>query len=438
MQVKSIKSDLHYSTSCHKDICFVYFWVADYDRVYCIQRINGSFIIAGSESLHRKQRAPVPTHVRDLPRETRRDNRDRGYRDRDYKKKDYRDRDYDVESDRSYNSDRHYKPPTYREALRHDQSRSESEIGDATEHSFVQADDDHPQKVFIERVIEPRVKPKKQASPMQQKRVIPPPEEDLTYDSIEPKKTTLRTAKSKAVEAEEDDDNETDESDTSNSDNESEESEEESEESEEEPQPKKMDKPDAVDVYSKVNKNKGKQDEEKQQFPNPGFMPPQQGFMPPPQNMQGPPYPGYFPPGVHQPQPRYGYPMQQGYPYQGQLPPQGQGMQQPNTYDQANFTVPMNQQGPPPMMQYNNSSAQPRQPHQSRKHNQPGASQQPNNPPVYSYLVNRGYQPLDGRHSPISTATGGSNISGDRNIQVVEDSDFSANLGSGVELLKRK
>ena len=379
-----------------------------------------------------------------MPRDTRRDHRD--YREKDYRR---RDRDYDRDSDRSHDSDRHYKPPTYREALRHDQSRSESELGDATEHSFVQADDDHPQKTFVERVIEPRVKPKKQASPLQQKRVIPPPELDLTYDSIEPKKTTINATKSKAVEVEKEEDSETEESDTSNTDNESEESEEESAESEDEQEPKKVDKPDAADVYSKVNKNKENQAKENQPYQNQGFMPPQQRFMQPPQNMQGLPYPGYFPPGVHQPQPRYGYPMQPAPPYQGQLPRQGQGMQpqvqvpQPNAYDQANFTVPMNQPGPqfqgqgPPMMQYNNGSAQPQQPHQSRRHGKPSLSQQPNNPPIYSYLVNRGYQPLDGRQSPVSTATGGSNISGDRNLQV-EDSDFSANLDSGVELLKRK
>ena len=392
--------------------------------------------LSGNESLPRKH-GSLASHSRRDNRDYR--DRDRGYRDRD---RGHRDRDYDRESDRSDRSDRHYKPPTYREALRHDTSRSESELGDATEHSFVQADDDHPQKTFIERVITPRVKPAKK-SPVQQKRVIPPPEEDMTYDSIEPKK-------SKVVEVQKDEEEtDTEESDTSNTDNESQESEEVTDSEEE--QPKKVDKPDAADVYSKVKKDKAKEAKggpeggQPPQGQGQGFMPPQQGFMPPPQNMQGPGFQGYFPPSVHHPQPRYGYPMQQVPPYQGQLPPQGRAPQgpRPDPYSQANFTVPMNQPGPqypgqglPPRTQYN-PPPQNRQPHHVHKHdNKPSMPQQPSNPPVYSYLVNRGYQPLDGRHSPVSTSTGGSHLSGDRNLQA-EESDFSANLDSGVELLKR-
>lgn len=402
-----------------------------------------------SESIPRK-RQPLPSYSRKDPRDYRdRDYRDRDYRDRDRDHRDRdrgyreRDRDYDRESDRSNLSDRPYKPPTYREALRHDHSGSSSELGDATEHSFVQADDDHPQKTFIERVITPRVKPGKKSSPAEKKRVIPPPEEDLTYDSIEPKK-------SKIAEVQKNEESETEESDTSNTDNESEESEEETE-SEEEHGAIEVDKPDAKDVYSKVNKNKEKEAKGGPQGAQPpqgqGFMYPQQGFMPPPQNMQGPGYPGYFPPGVHHPQPRYGYPAAQVPPYQGHVPPQGQGMppqnRRPDPYSQASFTVPINQpgaqfpsQGPPPRTQYN-APPQNRQPGQGhRPNNKPSMSHQPNNPPIYSYLVNRGYQPIEGRQSPVSTSTGGTNLSGDRNM-LVEDSDFSANLDSGVELLKR-
>ena len=370
-----------------------------------------------------------------MPRNGRRDDRD--YRDRGYKDRDYRDRDYDRESDRSDRSDRHekrvFKPPTYREAMKHDHHSTSGSEFDATEHSFVQADDDHPQKVFIERVITPRVKPKKQASPAQQKRVIPPPEEDLTYDSIEPKK-------SKIAETQKDEEAETDESDTSNTDNESSE---EDTDSDIDPGPKKADKPDAKDEYSKVNKKGGADGGQGQPQ---GFMAPQQGFMPPP-NVQGQGYPGFFPPGVQQPQPRYGYPMQQYPPYPGQQPPQGPMMQpqgpgmqaqapgpRPDPYSQANFTVPMNQPGPG---QYPQQPPAQRQPHPSKRRDKQPVSQQPNNPPIYSYLVNRGYHPVDGRHSPVSTSTGGTNLSGDKNM-LIEDSDFSANLDSGVEFMKRK
>jgi hypothetical protein len=62
----------------------------------------------------------------------------------------------------------------------------------------------------------------------------------------------------------------------------------------------------------------------------------------------------------------------------------------------------------------------------------------PNNIPVYSYLVNRGYKPVDGRYSPISNSTGASNLSGDRRDTSNDDLDVSANLASGVELMKRK
>ena len=371
-----------------------------------------------------------------MPRNGRRDNRD--YHDKGYRDRDYRDKDYDRESDRSDRSDRHekrgYKPPTYREAMKHDRSTSGSEF-DATEHSFVQADDDHPQKVFIERVITPRVKPKKHASPAQQKRVIPPPEEDLTYDSIEPKK-------SKIAETQKDEEAETDESDNSNTDNESSE---EDTDSDIDPGPEKADKPDARDEYSKVKK-KGKGEGGQPQ--NQGFKPQQQGFMPPP-NMQGQGYPGFFPPGVQQPQPRYGYPMQQyPPPYQGQIPPQGQlppqgPIMQPqqgpgprqDPYSQANFTVPMSQPSPGQYPQQGPAQRQPN-PNKRRDNKQP-LSQQPNNPPIYSYLVNRGYHPVEGRQSPVSTSTGATNLSGDRNM-LIEDSDFSANLDSGVEFMKRK
>ncbi|XP_067684672.1 uncharacterized protein [Haliotis asinina] len=61
----------------------------------------------------------------------------------------------------------------------------------------------------------------------------------------------------------------------------------------------------------------------------------------------------------------------------------------------------------------------------------------PSDPPIYSYLVQRGYQPVDGRDSPVSVSTNASACSDTHLIQP-EDSDMSAhNLASGVEFMRR-
>ncbi|XP_050412951.2 uncharacterized protein LOC126827537 [Patella vulgata] len=61
-------------------------------------------------------------------------------------------------------------------------------------------------------------------------------------------------------------------------------------------------------------------------------------------------------------------------------------------------------------------------------------SVKPTDPPIYSYLVQRGYTPLDGRHSPASMSSAASHNSGKRLLK--EDSD-SGNLESGVEFMRR-
>ncbi|WAR25785.1 hypothetical protein MAR_011489 [Mya arenaria] len=368
-------------------------------------------------------------------------------------------------TDRNY-SEKNYKPPTYREALRYDSESS------ADEHTFVQADEtvENQQKVFVERVITPRVKRKEEPAKVHNKviqaspklgRAPPPPEEDEEYDSIEPKKFQKKALIDKGVDPESEE--ETEESDTENESESDEESEEESEESEEEQVAKaKSDKPDYV--YSKPDKSQGKSGKDHKESnnkpePQVGFRPPNQGPPPPNQFPGGPTYPtGMVPPGLRQPQPQYpgyppplmgqpqpypqGYPQGQGQPYfpphqqpQGYIPP-SKPPQQPNSYNQANFTVPLqpsqNQQRPqypisqPPSQQGYNKA--------NDRHKSTNAAGQI---PVYSYLVNRGYQPMEGRHSPMSNSTGASNLSGDRNI-TSEDSDYAANLGSGVELLRRK
>lgn len=362
-------------------------------------------------------------------------------------------------------SERNYKPPTYREAIRHD---SESSVD---EHTFVGADDSGQQSVFVERVITPSANKKTSPEVRRAQRALPPPDQDEEYDSIEPKKKTKALLVDKGAGS----GDETPESDTENESEEESEEEEETESEVESEENEKEDKPDVV--YSQSSKMK-KQQQETSAKPQPvGFRPP---AVSQPQQFQ----PGHVPPGVHQPQPRYGYPGQaqpypqgqfqqpqgqpqypqgqpnypqgqpnfpqgqpnypQGqphYPSQGQYPPAQQpNHSHPNSYHQANFTVPLQQTGGPQGSQFP-AQTQPqshRNRDQTHKSNRDQKGQMPpGNPPVYSYLVNRGYKPIDGRYSPVSTSTGASNLSGDRNL-LNEDSDFSANLGSGVELMKRK
>jgi len=378
--------------------------------------------------------------------------------ERSYGKSKHSDRFDDSYSEKTFTTDRNfseknYKPPTYREALRYEDSESS-----ADEKSFVLANEttENEPKVFVERVITPRAKPKESPKVLPKfGRAPPPPEEDVEYDSIEPKRLQKKALVDKAVDPASE--SETDESDTENESEEESESEEASEE-EEEPQPQGVKGKTPDYVYSKLDKSKGGGN---QPEPQVGFRPPAsaanglpaaQAPAPPPQQQfqAGLPYPGaYPPPGLQHPQPQYpvypGQPMAarppfppaypQGYnqPYfpgqqqpQGYMPPSNPP-QQPSLYNQANFTVPLN---PPQGAQRPVDS--------NSKHGKPNMG--PKNagqPPVYSYLVNRGYQPMDGRHSPLSSSTGASHHSGDRKIQN-DDSDYSANIGSGVELLKRK
>lgn len=420
---------------------------------------RSKFLFTGHATLPVKRPLPPP-HININPRGT------SGRGGRRYREKyDSYDDEDDRSLDRSFStatknfSEKNYKPPTYREAMRYDSESS------ADEHTFVGANDSRQQSVFVERVITPRTHRKTSPQVLRAQRAVPPPDEDVEYDSLETKK---KASESKAqvvdtgVGSEEESE---EESDTENESDEADSEEEESavEEEESEAESEESDKHDQADtVYSKPNKLK-----------NTAHAPPvpqSVGFRPPPpgpsqpQQFQGQPYPGYMPPGVHQPQPRYGYPGNaQAYPQgQPQYPlgqpsqyPQGQSQypqgqftpanqprtSQPSSYHQANFSVPLQQQGAPTVPRYPTQDQPQRhrdRKNQSHKSNRDHQGQvQPSNPPVYSYLVNRGYKPVDGRYSPVSTSTGASNLSGDRHL-LNEDSDFSANLGSGVELMKRK
>ncbi|XP_045164392.1 uncharacterized protein LOC123528612 isoform X2 [Mercenaria mercenaria] len=406
----------------------------------------------GNASLPVKRPLPPP-NVNSNPRGTS-ERSGRRYREKYDRYEDDRSFDRSFSTATKNFSERNYVPPTYREAMRHD---SESSVD---EHTFVGADDSGQQSVFVERVMMPSAHANKKTSPqvLRAQRARPPPDQDEEYDSIEPKKKSKALLVDKGAGSEE----ETDESDTENE-SEEESSEEESEAESEESA--KEDKPDAV--YSQPNKIKNKAGDAPAAPPAPqpvGFRPPAASQ---PQQFQGQPYPGYVPQGVHQPQPRYGYPGQpqpypQGQPQypqgQSQYPqgqpryPQGQPQfpqghlphvqqpnpSQPNAYHQANFTVPLQQSGTQAGPQYPAQTQPQSSRNRDRKSNRdPKGQVPPSNPPVYSYLVNRGYKPIDGRYSPVSTSTGASNLSGDRNL-LNEDSDFSANLGSGVELMKRK
>ncbi|KAL3852713.1 hypothetical protein ACJMK2_016331 [Sinanodonta woodiana] len=312
---------------------------------------------------------------------------------------------------------RNYRPPTYQEALR---QNSDVEVD-----SFVQGNDAHPQNTFIEREIIPRVKTSKV-----QNRVPPPLEEDETYDSIEPKKVT--TAQNTDLEHEEEADESNEESDEVSREEESEES------GDEEPEEEEVDSKKVV--YSKPNKSKPQSQPEKEQSKskqNEGkqknkiiqpkdWIPSNQQVQPPPNFVQGPSVQGFVLPGVIHPQPLYGYQLPQFQP-QGYMPPSMYGQSGPMQVH--HYPVPGTTDYPPPPMYpghlYHNAKQ--------------GANEKqvkPTDLPIYSYLVNRGYTPLDGRHSPASTSTAASNLSGDK-LNFTDDTDFTANLGSGVELMRR-
>ncbi|KAK7101651.1 uncharacterized protein [Littorina saxatilis] len=225
--------------------------------------------------------------------------------------------------------------------------------------SFVQADDDHPQDTFVERVITPRVRPSRSHKP--------PPYEEALEES--------ETERSELEEEEDSDD--VDHKETSE-----EESEEPSSEEEEE--------------------------EEKAgaAAPRPAPRPkPQPGYPPNAFPLQ----PGMPPPGAYPGYPPMGYPVPQGQFVPIMAPPPGQQYAQ------------MGPGYPPPRYQ-GQPQPQPQPPQSNIR---------PTDPPIYSYLVQRGYTPLDmGRDSPVSLAnTSQSQASAD-------DSDKNI-LSPGVEYMRR-
>lgn len=274
---------------------------------------------------------------------------------------------------------------------------------DDMETSFVQGDDDHPQNVFVERVIEPRVRPQK----------TKPYYDDSPRAEVNHSKQMTTTGTDPGSEEEE-------ESEVSGEDTEVETDQ---EESDQEPQ------------HVKTTSQ-----------PPPAPPVPQTEFLQEsaPIQPQAQAHPVAMPiqPGV----------MAQGYP-QNQLPPrlpQFTGSQPmyrgnfaPPTYNQVLMGEGMpvlpvrpalNQMQPVRYPVASGYIGQPFHPPPQESHLPPRPLVMNQNNPMYSYIVQRGYTPHDGRHSPLSSSNA-SNLS-DHRIQT-DESDFGVNLDSGVELMKR-
>ena len=223
------------------------------------------------------------------------------------------------------------------------------------------------QDTFIERVIEPRVR---------RGRLHKPPSYDEAINESETEKSDL------------DDDEEDDEVDKKDSSEE--ESEQASSEEEEDDEEEEEEEEEEIAAAPKPARRP------KTQPPQPPTMVPLQPGMQP-----QPGYPGYPPVGY-----MGGYPVAHG-----QFVPM--------------MAAPPTQQFPPAMA--GPGHPPPRYPGQRP----PQRAVQPTDPPVYSYLVQRGYQPLDaGRNSPVSQA----NTS--RSHESLDDSDRNV-LASGVEYMRR-
>lgn len=219
--------------------------------------------------------------------------------------------------------------------------------------TFVQADDDHPQDNFVERVIVPRVH--------QHRSMKPPSYSEAVSD------TETETDKTEIEEEEDDDDKD------------------EVSEDEEEAQ--------AESESEAETSHNSEEDEEEAQAPRPVRPPQATGNAP--TTASQPPYQPVQYVG--------GYPM-----IPSQFVPVMAAPLQPQFHP-----LVAGSGFPPPRYP---GETQPQKP-----------SVRPTDPPVYSYLVQRGYTPLDGRHSPASSA----------NTSQVSDDRDSSQLHSGVEYMRR-
>ena len=316
---------------------------------------------------------------------------------------------YDNRSDRDYRSDRNYRR-RYDSEKREPSQKSYSSSSDGA--SFVQGRDDHPQEVFIERVIEPRVKPASKAE--KQKRAKYEEDEEDPYDKIverdSPRMKSKKEVKESAMQCEEE----------SSEDNESN-----TESGEDHPSTDETDEDDIIKkkeleakksaLYAKPNKSRKKPTEQQPPaaisqpvYPVPPggvhMVPGQPVFFPgqPPPNG-----PQMFPRPVHPTQPYFNQqPHVRPIMSMSAIPPQ-QAMVQgyPRPPMLARLPPPVQAQRPPPPMY--------------------STSQLPQQPPVFTHLVQRGY----GRQSP--------SLDGSEGRIQTDESDMTANLDSGVEFMKR-
>ncbi|XP_021344819.1 mediator of RNA polymerase II transcription subunit 1.1-like, partial [Mizuhopecten yessoensis] len=335
-------------------------------------------------------------------------------RDEDYDRKDrrYRDRNDDRFDRRNRREiDRERRDSSPRRSLYSD---SNSEM----ESSFVQAEDDHPQEKFVERIIKPSVKPKAKAKTKK------PVEEDV-YDELSEDVEALRDSSVQCGPSDEENESNTETTDDDTSET----------ESDSEDEKKKIDPRTAL--YSKPSKKGKNRNGEAKQPPQ---QPPQQ-----PQFGVAAYPPGPVMAGTNMGQPMIGHPMI-GHPMATTRPPIPGVIVRPVTQPQfaTGHYPPVMRPGVPiqpgpmqfrPVQPPNQAGA--RLPHvqvpqQSHPSQHRAASNPPQDPPLFSYLVQRGYT---GRYSPASSGTG---ISSDAHvINLTDDSDGAANLPSGVDLMKR-
>ena len=322
----------------------------------------------------------------------------------------------------------------------------------------MQADDDHPQEKFVEKVIRPRVQPR--SAGRVPKKSTATQDDDDTYDSIIDTKRPIDSES----EAEKSDRGTQVEDLSDSEENPETESEEESSEEETESEDEKDSR---KALYAQPNKARKK----------PSSKPDKAKSMLPKQGAQQQPPIGQVPltnPGAVGPVPGgpavARFPFQPGYPavgvpvrgispirpvmQQGQYPPgivrpvfTGPNQFQPvashlNQFPPAGQFQPVRYQQPPRsaalIQPGQGHHVQQGQGHLPQPQHTTQASRQPDintgNQPMYSYLVQRGYKPVDtDHHSQVSSATNRSHGSDLR----MEDSDQGHNLGSGVDFMKR-
>lgn len=317
--------------------------------------------------------------------------------------------------------DRHYRERRYSDSSNNTSGRDR--YSDEKDDSFVQADDDHPQENFVERIIEPRVHPKSAGKVNRSAKTG----QDDGYDSIENVNAVRNTIKKTNSEIQ--CNKESDSEGSPETESEVESSEEESSHSEgeeQDPQTSLYAKPDKT-CKKKRKENKSNAGKQTILQPKPTTSVPFQAR--PSQGM------------VIQRATFQGYPMmpsnQPSNPSIRFMPPVGQIVRPafpvPNQFNPVGHFRPVDARLSVP-----GSSTLPNQSHAVTQQNLPGSQPKPlvqqiNNPneaPKYSYLVNRGYD--TGRTSPVSTSTSYSQQS-----YVLDDSAVNIDLGSGVELMKR-